>query len=112
MALDVGVAAVEARHAGADCTESMRTRKRNAYGPQLLDALEAEGIEYKPLVWSCYGREHPDTTAVLTVLARTAARRRGMASHTPLLQRTRARVGAALARRAAAMLRACMRPGT
>jgi len=111
-ALDVGVAAVEARHAGADCTESMRARKRTAYGPQVLDALEAEGVEYKPLVWSCYGREHPDTTAVLTVLARTAARRRGMASHQLLLRQTRARVGAALARRAAAMLRACMRPGT
>jgi len=106
-ALDVGVAAVEACNAGADCTEAMRVRKRETYA-KYLDALEAEGVEYKPLVWSCWGREHPDTTAVLTGLARRAARRRGLASHRPLLRQVRAQVGAALARRAAAMLRACL----
>ena len=79
----------------------------SAVSPQHLPALEAEGIEYRPLVWSCWGREHPDTTAVLTMLARHAARRRGLPSHKPLLQKTRAQVGAALARRSAAMLRAC-----
>jgi hypothetical protein len=76
-----------------------------------LDALEAEGVEYRPLIWSCWGREHPDTTAVLTQLARQAARRKGMASPAPLLRRVRAQIGAALARRGAAMLRACL-PGT
>ena len=108
--LDVGVAAPEAQNAGDDCTESMRRRKRRVYA-KYLDALEAEGIEYKPLVWSCWGREHPDTTAVLTQLARQAARRRGAADHKELLRRVRAQVGAALARRAAAMLRACLPSG-
>ena len=105
-ALDVGIAAVEALNAGVDCAESMRLRKRQAYSRH-LPALEAEGIEDRPLVWSCWGWEHPDTTAVLTMLARQAARRRGLPSHKPLLQKTRAQVGAALARRSAAMLRAC-----
>ena len=85
----------------------MRVRKRARYA-QYLPALEAEGIEYKPIVWTCWGREHPDTTAVLTALARRAARRRGTFSHKELLRSTRARVGAALARRMAGMLRSCL----
>ena len=109
-ALDVGIAAVESAHAGADCTESMRVRKRSAYSRH-LSAMEAEGIEYKPLVWSCWGREHPDTTAVLTCLARRAARRRGVSSHLPLLRQVRTQICAALARRSAAMLSACMPAG-
>ncbi|CAE8635350.1 unnamed protein product [Polarella glacialis] len=108
-ALDVGIASPDAAHAGADCAEAMRVRKRAVYS-RFLPALEAEGIEYRPLVWSCWGREHPDTTATLTQLARQAARRRSMPDHIRLLQRARAQIGAALARRAAAMLRACM-PG-
>ena len=107
--LDIGVAAVEARHAGNDCTEAMRLRKRAVYRPH-LPALESEGIAYRPLVWSCWGRGHPDTTAALTALARQAARRRGLQSHAGLLRSTRAQVGAALARRSAAMLRSCF-PG-
>ena len=111
-ALDIGVAAVEARGAGGpgqDCTESMRVRKRSVYARH-LDALEAEGVEYRPVIWSCYGREHPDTTAVLTAMARMAARRRGCPSHKPLLRQARAQIGAALARRLANMFRACL-PG-
>ena len=106
-ALDVGIACPWAQHAGSDCTESMRVRKRDKYAPYLV-ALSAEGVEYRPLVWSCWGREHPDATAVLTQLARQAARRRGFASHLPTLRRARAQIGAALARRAAAMLRDCL----
>ena len=105
-ALDVGVAALEARRAGADCTETMRLRKRGVY-QRLLPALEAEGVEYRPLVWSCWRREHPDTTAALVALARQAARRRGDCPP-QLLRRARAQVGAALARRSAAMLAACL----
>ena len=108
-ALDIGVASPDAQHAGQDCTEAMRVRKRGVYARH-LEALHAEGVEYRPLVWSCWGQEHPDTTAALTAMARRAARRHGVPDHAPLLRRARAQVGAALARRAAAMLRACM-PG-
>ena len=106
-ALDVCVAAPGALRAGADCTESARVRKRSVYA-KYLDALAAEGVDYLPLVWCCWGREHPDTTAALTRLARQAARRRGLASPAQLLRQARTQVGAALARRSAAMLRACM----
>ena len=104
-ALDVGVASPDAVGAGDDCLETMRLRKRNRYGAFLAE-LEDQGVEYRPLVWSCWGREHADTTAVLTRLARRAARRRGVPTSV-LLRRARDSVGAALARRAAAMLLAC-----
>ena len=105
-ALDVGIASPDARHAGADCTEAMRRRKVRKYAGAWPD-LEAEGLVYRPLTWSCYGREHPDTSVVLERLARRAARRSGASSWRQVLRRLRADIGAALARRAAAMLRAC-----
>ena len=105
----MGVAAPGARHAGADRAESMRVRRR-AVCARYLGELEAEGVEYKPLVWSCWGREHPHTTAALTQLARRAVRRRGLPSHAPVLRQARAQIGAALARRAATMVPACL-PG-
>jgi hypothetical protein len=106
-ALDVGIAAPHAQHAGSDCAETMRLKKRRTYAVR-LPALESEGLEYRPVVWSCWGREHPDTTAVLLQLAKQGARRRGWASHVRLLQKARAQIGAALARRASGMLRACL----
>ena len=106
-ALDVGIAAPHALHAGDDCTETMRLKKRGTYSRH-LEALAAERIEYKPLVWTCWGREHPDTTAVLLQLAKQGARRRGWGSHDRLLARAKASIGAAIARRAAGMLLACM----
>ena len=107
--LDIGIAAPHARHVtpDEDCTEAMRLKKRAVYSRHAA-AMRDEGLEYKPLIWSCWGRERPDTTAVLQQLARQVARRKGHSQPKGLLAQTRARVGAALARRAAAMLRACM----
>ena len=105
-ALDVGVACPHARRAGVDCLETMRTKKIDKYAPVARE-LELQGVEYRPVLWSCWGREHPDTTVILTHIARRAARRGGYPDHQWLLRRARATVGAALARRAAAMLRVC-----
>ena len=107
-ALDIGVAAPDAAGAGDDCTESMRRRKQAKYAPY-SDDLSVAGVVYRPLVWSCYGREHADTTATLTAMARRIARRRGLADHKPVLSRMRAAVGVALARRSARMVHACLR---
>ena len=62
---------------------------------------------YRPIVWSCFGREHADTTSVMVALARRAARRRGYADHKPLLARARAAIGVALACRLARMALSC-----
>ena len=89
--------------------ESMWARKRTKYAKSLPD-LEAEGVEYKPLIWSCWGREHENTSTVLVALCRRAARRRGDASWRSVLRGFRADVGAILARRASAMWRVCTLP--
>jgi hypothetical protein len=107
-ALDVGIASPDAAGAGKDCTESMRKRKVSKYEPYRAE-LEDAHVVYRPLIWSCYGREHPDTSAVLHALCRRAARRQGLADHLPLLARVRAAVGIALARRSARMVHACLR---
>ena len=71
-----------------------------------MEDLKEQGVECKPLVWSCWGREHADTSAVLLAVARRAARRRGLANHWVLLQ-ARGHIGAALAWRTGATLLAC-----
>ena len=105
-ALDIGVAAPHAVHAGDDCCEAMRLRKIRHYQDHLED-LRLQGIIYTPLIWSCWGREHEDTTKVLRQIARVAARRRGD-KYEAVLSSLRDVIGAVLARRAAAMLLSCM----
>ena len=105
-ALDVGVASPDAAGAGVDCTVSMCIRKRTVYAPYLPE-LHNEGIEYAPMVWSAYGRPHPDASRVLLTLARMTARRRGEASYRGLARRWSAKIAAAIWRRGANMVLAC-----
>ena len=105
-ALDIGVAAPHAVHAGDDCCEAMRLRKIRHYQDHLED-LRLQGIIYTPLIWSFWGREHEDTTKVLRQIARVAARRRGD-KYEAVLSSLRDVIGAVLARRAAAMLLSCI----
>ena len=91
--------------------ESMCKRKRRTYAKYAPELDEAR-VLYQPLIWSCFGREHAETTAALTTMARRAARRQGLSDHGHLLNRARAAVGVALARRCARMVQACLRrPG-
>ena len=54
----------------------MRLCKVRHYRDHLED-LRLQGILYTPLIWSCWGREHEETTKVLRQIDRAAARRRG-----------------------------------
>ena len=65
------------------------------------------GLEYRPMPWSCWGREHAGTTEMLVALCRRAARRCGEASWRRTLRLFRADLGAILAWRASAMWRHC-----
>ena len=70
-ALDIGVASPDslAAVANGDALEAMRTRKLGEY--RYLEAdLRTAGLQYKPIPWSCWGREHPDTSVVLEALSR------------------------------------------
>ena len=84
----------------------MRKRKVRRYA-RFVPELEAQHIQSRPVIWSSWGREHADTTAVLTELAKRAARRRGLADHRPILARARRGIGIAIVRRAARMVHAC-----
>ena len=61
-----------------------------------------------PLVWSAYGRAHPEAESVLHTLAVHAARRRGLRGHRLILRRSRVAIGVAIWRWAAAMVHACL----
>ena len=106
--LDVGVASPDsmAAVAAGDALEAMRVRKLSEYAP-FADAMREMDLQYVPIPWSCWGREHADTTKILTALCRRAARRRGLADWRAILRQLRGDICAALARRAARMMRQC-----
>ena len=108
IAFDVGIASPDSLAAAAagDGLEAMRKRKQSKYAPH-ADSMRAAGLTYIPLPWSCWGREHADTTTALERLSRRAARRRGDADWRVVLRAFRADVGAILARRASEMWRQC-----
>ena len=84
----------------------MRRRKVARIAP-FASELEAGGIEYRPIVFSCYGRPHPDAQRLVQSLARRLARRRGTEAHIEE-RRLAARIGLQIWRRAARMLRHCL----
>ena len=84
-------------------------RKRAHYAEH-LETMAAAGLRYLPVVFSCYGRVHPESVATMQRIAQQAARHVGVADHKPLLRRAHAAIGVALCRRAAAMVRACVPP--
>ena len=106
-ALDIGIMSPDATGAGADCCEAMFQRKLGTY-ESYLPQLEAQGIQYKPVVFSCYGRLHPEAASIIEAVSKQAARRRGFGDHRLLLRRAHAAIGVQIWRRAAAMIRICL----
>ena len=108
VALDIGIASPDSQAAIAagDGLEAMRKRKERVYAEH-AEGMRQSGLAYAPLPWSCWGREHASTTAMLETLCRRAARRRGESNWRAVLRDFRADMGAVLARRASAMWRQC-----
>ena len=103
----VGISSPDAAGAGGDCCEAMARRKLRHYGHH-FEALGRQGIVYKPMMFSAYGRVHSEAAALLLTMARGAARRHGLQSHRQILRRAKARIGTEFWKVAAAMVRACM----
>ena len=63
-ALDVVVASPDAAGAGDDACAAAVSRKLGVggYGPY-LEELAADGVDYRPLAWTCWGRPHVDAAA-------------------------------------------------
>ena len=106
MAVDVGICCPAATGAGTDCTEAMRLRKQARMLPYAPE-LEAGGVDFKPVTFSCYGRPHADSARLLLSLGRRLARRKGTEAHVGTRQLA-ARIGVEIWRRAARMLRLCL----
>ena len=98
VALDVGVTAPSLADGNTDCTAHYRQAKLDKYR-RYLPELEAQGVQYRPIIWSSWGRPHPDSTASLKALAARAARRRGLTSGRDIHKQTAAKVGLAIQRR-------------
>ena len=69
--------------------------------------LDAGGVDYRPVTFSCYGLPHPDAVRLFRALGRRLARRKGTEAHIEE-RRLAACVGVEVWRRAARMLRACL----
>ena len=68
-ALDVTIAAQDAKHAGVDACASAYRRKMARYR-HLFPALRRAGVVFRPMVWSAEGRPHAQTTRMLQAAVR------------------------------------------
>ena len=78
----------------------------NTMGPHLA-ALLRQNISYTPIVWSAYGRPHPDTLTVLRSLSKSIARKRNIASAEVVFHRLHSSITLEIWRRSARQIRTC-----
>ena len=105
-ALDVSICSPHASEAGVDCTQSRVEAKLEHYGPH-LPALLRQNISYILIVWSAYGRPHPDTLTVLRSLSKSIARKRNIASAEVVFHRLHSSITLEIWRRSARQIRTC-----
>ena len=108
-ALDVGVPMPTGADGDADAAQLYLNAKLSKYSRHLA-AMQSNGITYKPIIWTAWGRAHPDAISALQSLAIKAARRRGLISASSMMAETRLNIALELQARAARMVMACM-PG-
>lgn len=96
--------------AGYDCTEARLQRKLSDYRA-VLPELDAQGIDYKLMTFSTWGRPHLDVAQAMDWVARQAARRRGMQGHGHILRRWRVQVATQWWMGASRMVLECLPPG-
>ena len=105
-ALDIGITSPDAQNAGSDCVASMFERKLAYYAPHQR-ALESQGIDYYPLIWSAYGRPHSQTTAALRIISQRIARRKGLTDWRQIYSHIHSGISTEIWRRAAKSVAAC-----
>ena len=106
-ALDVSIVSPEGVGAGLDACAAASDRKYGKYQEYLAE-LREEGLEYLPVVWSCWGRPGSAASTTVRALACAAARRRGIPDPAVLEQHMNAIVGCFVWKRAACMALACL----
>ena len=108
-ALDVGVVSPDSQDSGEDACESMHRRKMGTCAAHFA-ALRAQGVQYRPLVLSAFGRLHPEAACTISALAAAAARRQICTLTRRRKRSSNARPSTAPCRRAVAMVRCCLPP--
>ena len=73
----------------------MFRRKRREYGPHLHDFEVGQGVGYRPMVWSVFGRAHPEAQVMLASMAAVATQCRRLCDHRLILRRVRCAIGVA-----------------
>ena len=106
-AMDITVAAPDAKAAGLDACATAFRRKMTKYASH-FPALRRLGIVFWPMVWSAEGRAHPAATRLLDNAVRLYGNRHGREAASTMRVRWRHEIGIALQRRKAAMLRAVL----
>ena len=106
-ALDVSIVSPDAEGAGLDPCAATSAKKVGKYS-SILGELQEEGIDYRPLVWSCWGRPGGDAQQAVRTIVAAAARRRGLGNPVALERHIRSLIGAQIWRRAANMVLACL----
>ena len=103
----MSIVSPEAVGAGLDACAAASDRKYGKYQEYLAE-LREEGLEYLPVVWSCWGRPGSAASTTVRALACAAARRRGIPDPAVLEQHLNAIVGCFVWKRAACMALACL----
>ena len=106
-AMDITVAAPDAKSAGLDACATAFRRKMTKYSRH-FPALRRLGIVFRPMVWSAEGRAHPATVRLMDNAVRLFGNRHGREEATAMRARWHHEVGVALQRRKAAMIRAVL----
>ena len=107
VALDITIAAQDAKAAGTDACVSAYRRKMTKYS-HLLPALRRAGVIFRPMVWSAEGRPHPETTRMIKSAVRLVKSRKGAEAATELQGRWEHEIAVAIQRRKAAMIRSVL----
>ena len=76
----------------------------------VLPEMRRSGLQYSPLVFSCFGRMHCEAFSIVGKIGLAAARKVGVVNGDSLVHRTFENIGVALVRRSVAMYRACLPP--
>ena len=85
----------------------MYQRKLCDYGRH-LPALRDNGIEYRPVIFSCYGRIHPEAQHIFRNVLLQIRQRRGVVDDRALHRRFRRNVAVRIWQRAARMVKCCL----
>jgi hypothetical protein len=106
VAIDVGITHPQSADGDIDACSLYYNKKLAKYA-KIIPELEAQGILYKPMIWSSWGRPHEETVVLLRRLSERAARRKGLVSGKALFDETCAKIAVELQARLAGMIRRC-----